>query len=103
MLRPFFISQGGDFITDVERAVSILTEIEYGFISYGNLHDDHEQGLELIGKALRNMIPAGRKTKRLMFTCGQCGRYVFRNDNYCHYCGRKLLKGEISDDIETGE
>lgn len=39
-------------MTNEELAKSILMELEYGYISYGNLHGNNEQGLNLIKGAI---------------------------------------------------
>ena len=39
-------------MTDEQLIESMLAEIEYGYISYGNLHNNNDRGLEIIKEAL---------------------------------------------------
>lgn len=61
-------------MTNQERIDSILKETEYGFIGYSNLHDKdddgvEDQGLRLIEKALKRMLPMKPKDGK----CPVCG------------------------------
>ena len=40
-------------MTDEQLIESMLAEIEYGYISYGNLHNNNDRGLEII-KVMRS-------------------------------------------------
>lgn len=39
-------------MTDEQLIESMLAEIEYGYISYENLHNNDDRGLEIIKEAL---------------------------------------------------
>lgn len=39
-------------MTDEQLIESMLVEIEYGYISYENLHNNNDRGLEIIKEAL---------------------------------------------------
>ena len=43
-------------MTNEEMAKSILMELDGGYISYGNLHGNHEQGVNIIKGALEKQI-----------------------------------------------
>ena len=43
-------------MTDKERIKSILAELEYNYIGYGNMHDDDDHGCDLIKRALEHEL-----------------------------------------------
>lgn len=51
-------------MTNEKLAKSILLELECGYISYGNLHGNNEQGLNLIKGALENQDRYKARTLR---------------------------------------
>lgn len=79
-------------MTDEERATSILRELEYDYISYGNMQDDDAQGCRIIKKALEKTVPMKPKTKNVylgkaypikstVFMCPSCG-IIFNKDGH---------------------
>lgn len=84
-------------------ASSIIKEIDYGYISYGNLHSNDDEGLKLIADALKKQIPkkpgvTDAYPHRVYCECGFI--FAFNKDNakvmgdlvqydYCPCCGQK--------------
>lgn len=72
-------------MTDIERIESMLKEIEHDYISYGNLHDDGEQGIRIIEDALRKQIPMKPIQKKT---------HAWISDTFkCPVCGKNLVTG----------
>lgn len=44
-------------MTNEKRIKSILVELEQDYISYGNMHNEDNQGLRIIEDALKKQIP----------------------------------------------
>lgn len=78
-------------MTNEERIKSILAEIEYDYIGYGNLHNDGSQGLRLIKKALEKYLQ-GR-----VYICEDCGREldISRGDVQCSFCQGVVRSAEV--------
>lgn len=91
-------------MTDQERTQSILAELEYGYIGYGNMHEDDDHGCKVIGSALKKSVPMkpekctiraynrvfGRCVEEKTFTCSVCGHFVRSGWNYCKNCGSAI-------------
>ena len=77
-------------MNDIDLAKSIIKEIDCGYISYGNLHNNQDEGLKLIKAALEKQIP--KKPKQfedgwLTWHCSTCGLEVGSNMKYKeHHC-----------------
>lgn len=63
-------------MTYEDRIKSILTEIDYDYIGYDNLHGDNNQGLQIIEDALKKQIPEKpivREDGWIFWDCPSCG------------------------------
>lgn len=70
------------------RAESIIFEINHGYISYGNLHNNDDEGLNLIRQALELQIP-----KRIIDGnfCPRCNAgFGIHWPEWCGNCGQKI-------------
>lgn len=83
------------------RAKSILSEIEYGYIGYDNLHGDNDQGLDIIADAIKRQLPTKpritpyEKAEGHSFSCPSCTKFhanvcLNRWQNYCSNCGQAI-------------
>lgn len=96
-------------MTDEERAISILSELEHNYIGYDNLHGDNEQGCRIIEESLN--LRVAKPIKRypshpeIIFMCPTCGStFVRRNGilmRFCNNCGQFLKESENGTNKET--
>lgn len=91
-------------MTKEERIKSILSELEYGYIGYDNIHGDNEHGGGVIKEALEKQIPKKRLVVEITegldkglhwYYCPVCyGKGKTNNKynvkNYCDDCGQRL-------------
>lgn len=108
-------------MTDNERALSMLQELEHDYISYDNLHGDSDQGCRVIQKALKNHIMTARpaflmkpvyqltyaKTEKVFeieFKCPSCNynEYSLLEDkaNFCRMCGTGIDWSEMEEELK---
>lgn len=110
-------------MTDQERIQSILSELEYGYIGYGNMHEDDDQGLKVIEKALNKTVPMKPIGKSegydeffeiFYLECPMCGNRVAISDvddfdedlidEFCSRCGQKISKEYMwEEELTDGE
>ena len=78
-------------------ASSIIKEIDYGYISYGNLHSNDDEGLKLIAEALKKQIPKRLdRSKKYGFCKCPEGHNIPKvcesgRMRYCPFCGQHIL------------
>ena len=78
-------------------ASSIIKEIDYGYISYGNLHSNDDEGLKLIADALKKQIPKRPdRSKNYGFCKCPEGHNIPKvcesgRMRYCPFCGQHIL------------
>lgn len=94
-------------MNDIDVAKSIIKEINSGYISYGNLHNNQDEGLKLIKDALEKQIakmPIRRHISvngdiALFLACPNCKEQLERSNYYIERCrcGQKLktYKGDF--------
>lgn len=64
----------------------MLKELEKDYISYGNMHDDGEQGIRIIEDALRKQVPMKPVQKKTL---------AWISDTFkCPVCSKELVPGE---------
>lgn len=91
-------------MTDEVLIKAMLLEMEYGFISYENLHGEDDRGIKLISKALEKQIQEkptivhkadnqGFHYNELTCKCG-CGFWYIGKVNYCPKCGQSVDFGD---------
>lgn len=87
-------------MTNEEKIKSMLKEMEQDYISYGNLHDDGEQGIRIIEDALRKQVPMKPIQKKTLawisdtFKCPVCGKNL-TNGYGCAVCLQAIDWGQI--------
>lgn len=80
-------------MTKDQRIRSILSEIEYGYIGYDNLHGDDDQGLEIIKESLEKQLPKKIVPNSHGYPqfCPLCGKsYPVDYPSACNNCGQRL-------------
>lgn len=92
---------------DQERVKSILSEIEYGYIGYDNLHGDDGHGLKMIKEALekhvliKKPLAAADFNGNNFYICPNCsqvvGDYIGYKAKYCFDCGQAIDWSEVEE------
>lgn len=75
-------------------ASSIIKEIDYGYISYGSLHSNDDEGLKLIADALKKQIPKRPRKTETVYGVDGCGEVTSKLVLYtCPVCDEPIHVG----------
>lgn len=89
----------GSRLSPEERIKSILVDIGHSHISYGNLHEDNNQGLQIIKKSLERDLEVEKITEHnedntnSWQICPKCMHIIDRwneKKGFCIDCGQRL-------------